>query len=373
MPERHAFLSASSSNRWIACPPSAKLNAQAGNRTSEYAIQGTCAHTLCEYKLKTALGMSVRDPTEDLEFYDKEMDECTEGYTSFVLEQIEKAKEACKDPTVLVEQMLDLSRWIPESFGTADCLIAADGTLTIIDMKYGTGIRVRASSSQLRCYALGCIDMLGDLYDIESVRMVIYQPRLSYIDECIMTKEELLHWAEETLVPAARLAFVGDGEYSAGDHCQFCCVKAYCRKRTEYNLEAAKYDFRMPPTLEDKEIAVILPKLDQLISWANDVKEYALKKALSGTKWSGYKLVEGRATRKFTDTDAVAATVLAAGYDPYERKVMGITAMASMLGREKFNELLGSLVTRPQGKPALVPDSDKREEMNLAADDFKEE
>lgn len=373
MPEKHAFLSASSSNRWIACPPSAKLNAQSGSRTSEYALQGTCAHTLCEYKLKTALGMSVRDPTEDLEFFDKEMEESAEGYTTFVLEIIEKTKETCSDPTVLVEQMLDLSRWIPESFGTADCLIASDGTLTIVDMKYGTGIKVSASSSQLRCYALGCIDMFDDLYDIEEVRMIIYQPRLSNIDECCMSKEELLKWADEVLVPAAQLAFIGEGEYSAGEHCQFCLVKACCRKRTEYNLECARYDFKMPPLLEDKEVAALLPKLDHLTSWANDLKEYALKKALTGKKFGGYKLVEGRANRKYIDEGAVAATVKAAGFDPYTRKVMGITAMTSMLGKDRFNELLGSLVTRPQGKPTLVPVSDERPEMNLAADDFKEE
>ena len=373
MPEKHAFLSASSSNRWIACPPSAKLNAQSGGKTSEYAVQGTCAHTLCEYKLKTALGMDARDPTEDLEFYDKEMEDCTEGYTAYVLEQVEKAKEACSDPAVLVEQMLDLSRWIPESFGTADALIVSDDTLTIVDMKYGTGIRVSASSSQLRCYALGSLDMFGDLYDIKTVRMVIYQPRLSNIDECSMSKEELLRWADEVLVPAAQLAFIGEGEYSAGEHCQFCLVKACCRKRTEYNLEVARYDFKMPPLLEDKEVAALLPKLDHLTSWANDIREYALKKALAGKKWGGYKLVEGRANRKYTDETAVAATVQAAGFDPYIRKVMGITAMTSMLGKERFNELLGSLVTRPQGKPTLVPVDDERREMNTAADDFKEE
>ena len=373
MPEKHAFLSASSSSRWIACPPSAKLNAQCGNKTSEYAVQGTCAHTLCEYKLKTALGMSVRDPTEDLEFYDKEIEDCAEGYTAFVLEQVEKAKETCGDPTVLVEQMLDLSRWIPESFGTADALIASDDTLTIVDMKYGTGIKVSASTSQLRCYALGCIDMFDGLYDIKNVRMVIYQPRLANIDECDMTKEELLKWADEVLVPAASLAFIGEGEYSAGTHCQFCCVKAYCRKRTEYNLEAAKYDFKMPPTLEDKEIAALLPKLDQIKSWATDLQEYALKKALSGTKWGGYKLVEGKSNRKYKDEVAVAATVQAAGFDPYKRTVLGITAMTSMLGKQRFNDLLGDMVTRPQGKPTLVPVEDERPEMNLAVDDFKEE
>jgi hypothetical protein len=271
-----------------------------------------------------------------------------------------------------VEQRLDLSRWIPESFGTADALIVGDETLTIIDMKYGTGIKVEGSSPQLRCYALGCVDMFDGIYDIRNVRMVIYQPRLEHISECDMTKEDLLSWADEVLVPAARQAFVGEGTFKAGDHCQFCAVKANCRKRAEYNLELARYDFAMPATLEDTEIEAILPKLDQLVSWASDLKDFALQKALSGKKWSGYKLVEGRANRKYVNDAAVAAAVEAAGYDPFEKRLLGITAMTSMLGRKKFDELLSGLVERPQGKPTLVPQSDKRPELNSAGEDFKE-
>ena len=372
MPEQHAFLSASSSARWIACPPSAKLNAGTGGKTSDYAIQGTAAHALCEFKLKSALGIPVRDPTGDLDCYDQEMEECAEGYAAFVMEQVMKAKETCKDPTVLVEEMLNLSRWIPESFGTADALIIADGTLTIVDMKYGTGIKVEGSSSQLRCYALGSVDKFDGIYDIKNVRMVIYQPRLENISECDMTKDELLEWADNILVPAAKLAFVGEGEFAAGAHCQFCSVKATCRKRAEENIALAKYDFEMPPTLKDEEIEAILPQLDQLVSWASDIKDYALKEALSGKKWSGYKLVAGRSNRKFTNEDAVAQAVTAAGYDPYEKSLLGITAMTSLLGKKKFEELLSSLVDRPQGKPTLVPQSDKRPELNTAADDFND-
>lgn len=372
MPDQHAFLSASSSARWIACPPSAKLNTNTGGRASEYAIQGTCAHALCEFKLKRALGIRVRDPTEDLDCYDQEMEDCADGYVAYVLEQVQKEKETCSDPTVLVEQRLDLSRWIPESFGTADALVVGDETLTIIDMKYGAGIKVEGSSPQLRCYALGCVSMFDGIYDIRNVRMVIYQPRLGHISECDMTKDDLLSWAEEVLVPAAKLAFVGEGDFKAGDHCQFCSVKANCRKRTEYNLELARYDFAMPATLEDAEIEVILPRLDQLISWASDLKDFALKKALSGKKWNGFKLVAGRANRKYSNEAAVAAAVEAAGYDPFEKKLMGITALTSLLGRKKFDELLGGLVERPQGKPTLVPQNDKRPELNSAAEDFKD-
>ena len=373
MPDQHAFLSASSSNRWIACPPSAKLNTGTGGRTSEYAVQGTCAHSLAEYKLKKALGMKARDPTEDLDCFDQEMDSATDDYATYVMEQVQNEKETCRDPTVLVEQRLDLSRWIPESFGTADCLIAGDETLTIIDLKYGTGIKIPSTSSQLKCYALGCVDMFDGIYDIKNVRMVIFQPRLSHISETVMSKEDLLKWADEILVPAAKLAFVGEGQFRAGDHCQFCAVKANCRKRAEMNLELAKYDFAMPATLEDAEIEAILPMVDQLTAWGNDIKDYALQKALSGKKWQGFKLVEGRANRRYINDAAVAEAVTAAGFDPYEKKLKGITAMTSLLGRKKFDELLGGLVERPSGKPTLVPQSDKRPEMNSAADDFKDE
>jgi len=341
MPDKHAFLSASSSNRWIACPPSAKLNSDTGGRTSEYAIQGTCAHSLAEYKLKKALGRKARDPTGDLDCYDQEMESGTDDYVAFVLSQMEKEKETCPDPTVLVEQQLDLSRWIPESFGTADALIVGDDTLTIVDLKWGTGIRVDSSSSQLKCYALGCLDMFDGIYDIRNVRMVIFQPRLENVSITEMTKEDLLTWADTVLVPAAKLAFNGEGEFKAGDHCQFCSVKANCRKRAEENLELARYDFAMPPTLKDEEIEAILPKLDQLQAWASDIKDYALKQALSGKKWSGYKLVAGRANRKYIDEAAVAKAVSAAGFDPYEKKVLGITAMTSLMGRKKFDEVLG--------------------------------
>lgn len=372
MPDKHAFLSASSSNRWIACPPSAKLNSDTGGRTSEYAIQGTCAHSLAEYKLKKALGRKSRDPTGDLDCYDQEMESGTDDYVAFVLAEVEKEKETCPDPTVLVEQQLDLSRWIPESFGTADALIVGDNTLTIVDLKWGTGIRVDSSSSQLKCYALGCLDMFDGIYDVKKVRMVIFQPRLENVSITEMTKEELLSWADTVLVPAAKLAFVGEGEFKAGDHCQFCSVKANCRKRAETNLKLARYDFAMPPTLEDEEIEAILPKLDQLATWASDLKDYALKQALSGKKWSGYKLVAGRANRKYIDEGAVAAAVEAAGFDPYEKKVLGITAMTSLMGKKMFDKVLGGLVERPQGKPTLVPQSDKRPELSSAADDFKE-
>ena len=371
---RHAYLSASASHRWLSCPPSAKLCADVNDEASPYAKQGTDAHELCEYKVLHALGEDVKDPTENLDYFDTEMEESTDEYCNYVLEQYEKAKQLCKDPKVLVEQRLDFSKWVPDGFGTGDCLIIADKVLQIIDFKYGLGILVEAENNpQMMCYALGALDTYDGIYDIESVDMTIFQPRRDNVSTFTISKEELLKWAEEFLAPTAQLAYNGEGEYHAGDHCQFCKVKATCRERAAYNMELAAYDFEEPATLDDSEIADILPRIDDLVAWANDIKEYALQQAMSGTEYKGFKVVEGRSVRKYTDDAAVAATVENAGYDPYERKVLGITAMTSLLGKKKFEDLLGGMITKPPGKPTLVPDSDKRPALNTAKDDFKEE
>ena len=375
---KHAYLSASASHRWLACPPSAKLCANIADQTSEYAQQGTDCHELCAYLVEKALGRAVTDPTENLTFYDAEMQICAEEYRNYVLEQIEAAKEFCKDPQVMIEQRLDFSRWVENGFGTGDCVIVADEVLQIIDYKHGLGVLVSAGdeehggNSQMMCYALGALEAFGDIYDINQIKMTIFQPRRDNVSTYTISKDDLLKWAEEVLAPTAQLAYTGKGEFKAGDHCQFCKVKATCRKRAEYNLELAKYDFEMPATLDDIEIAAILAKVDEMISWGNDIKEYALQQAQSGVHFDGWKIVEGKSNRKFTDEAAVASKVKDAGYDPYEKKLLGITAMSTMLGKKKFEELLGELVYKPPGKPALVPESDKRPAMNTAQDDFNE-
>lgn len=373
---KHAYLSASASHRWLACPPSAKLCANIADQTSEYAQQGTDCHELCAYLVEKALGRAVTDPTENLTFYDAEMQNCAEEYRNYVLEQIEAAKEFCKDPQVMIEQRLDFSRWVENGFGTGDCVIVADEVLQIIDYKHGLGVLVSAGdeehggNSQMMCYALGALEAFGDIYDINQIKMTIFQPRRDNVSTYTISKCDLLKWADEVLAPTAQLAYTGKGEFKAGDHCQFCKVKATCRKRAEYNLELAKYDFEMPATLDNIEIASILAKVDEMISWGNDIKEYALQQAQSGVHFDGWKIVEGRSNRKFTDEAAVASKVKGAGYDPYEKKLLGITAMSTMLGKKKFEELLGELVYKPPGKPALVPESDKRPAMNTAIDDF---
>lgn len=377
MAEAHAVLSASSSKMWIACPPAARLNAAAADISSEYAQQGSSAHQLAEFKVKHSLGGNVQDPTESLTYFDNEMADCTDSYALYVTEQIEKAKQHCKDPIVLIEQRVDFSKWVPGGFGTADAIIVSDDVLTIIDLKYGLGVLVDAEkNSQMMCYALGALQLFDGIYDIEKVSMTIFQPRREHISTYEVSKNELFDWADTILKPAAQLASKGEGEFNAGDHCRFCKVKATCRKRAEYNLELAQYDFKMPDTLEDDEIEIILSKADDLISWGTDIKEYALQQALNGKEWKDWKVVEGRSNRKYTDETLVADTVKNAGFDPYEHKVLGITAMTKLLGKAKFENLLSGFVEKPKGKPTLVPMSDKRPSMNkaaYAAEDFKEE
>jgi len=373
---KHALLSASSSHRWLACPPSARLCEPYPDSGSEYAQQGTDAHSLCQYKLEKALGRRSRDPTENLSYYDAEMENCAESYAGYVMEVVAKAKDACKDPVVLIEQRLDFSRYVEDGFGTGDCVVIADGTLSVIDYKHGKGVQVEAEKNpQMMLYALGALELFDPLYDISMVSMTIFQPRRENISTWTISRGDLLRWAEEVLVPTAKLAYAGEGEFCAGEHCRFCKVKATCRKRAEYNLELAKYDFEMPALLEDAEIEAVLIKADEMAAWVSDVKEYALQAAIGGKEWHGFKLVAGRSNRKYVSEEAVAQAVLDAGYDPYEQKLLGITAMTKALGSRKFAEIIEErgLVEKPQGKPALVPESDKRPALNTAKDDFSED
>lgn len=369
----HALLSASSSHRWLNCPPSARLCENYEDKGSEYAAEGRSAHMLCEYKLKVALGIRAKDPTADLSFYNAEMEDCANGYAAYILELVEMAKQSCADPVVLIEQRLDFSKYVEGGFGTGDCLVIADGTLHIVDYKHGQGVLVEAEdNTQMKLYALGALEIFDGIYDIDTVSMTIYQPRRDNVSIYTVFKESLYQWAEEILKPTAELAYAGDGEFNCGEWCLFCKVKHECRARAERNLELSRYDFKLPPLLEDDEVEDILGKIDGLISWASDIKDYALQAALGGKQWNGWKLVEGRSNRRYTDEAAVADAVSAAGFDPYERKVLGITAMTSLLGQKRFEEVLGGYIEKPQGKPTLVPESDKRPAINTAQQDFSE-
>ena len=373
-PKGHAVLSASSSERWLHCPPSARLCESYEDKGSDYAAEGTDAHELCEYKLRKVLGIEAKDPTENLTWFNEEMSDCANGYAAYVLEQVEAAKQTCADPVVLIEQRVDFSRWVESGYGTADCIIIADGTLQIIDYKHGLGVLVSAEENpQMQCYALGALELFDDIYDIDSVRMTIYQPRRDNVSTYEISKDELYRWADEVLKPTADLAFVGDGNFLCGEWCGFCKAKHDCRARADANMELARYDFKLPPLLTDEEVEEIISRVDDLVAWATDIKDYALQQAISGKEWNGWKLVEGRSNRKYTNETAVAGAVTDAGFDPYERKVLGVTAMQKLLGKSRFEELLAAYIEKPQGEPTLVPESDKRPAMNTAKNDFMEE
>ena len=375
MPDTHALLSPSSSERWISCPPSVRMSEGIEEKPSEYAAEGTAAHSLCEYKLRELLGYEQLDIRENLDYYNKEMEDCTGEYRNYINELL--AEHDGRKPLMFVEQRVDFSRFVKEGFGTSDCIIIDNDTIFIIDFKYGTGVKVDAlNNSQMMIYAIGALEMFDGIFDINHVVMTIFQPRLNNISTFEMTKDELYNWAFDILKPAADMAYQGAGDFKCGEHCRFCKAKSNCRARAEYNLKLAQYDFKMPATLEDIEIESLLGKLDMLIDWAEDIKTYALDQAVQGKKWRGYKIVEGRSNRKYTDEKAVADMVTKAGYDPYEKKVLGITAMSKLLGKKKFEELLSGLVEKPQGKPTLVSESDDRPEMNIAANaaqDFEED
>ena len=356
-PNRHAVLSASSSHRWLHCNHSARLEQEFENRETEAAAEGTAAHALAEHKLRKALKMRSRKPVSK---YDSdEMDAYTDGYVEFVLEALEEARQLCSDPKVLIEQRLDFSCYVPDGFGTGDCLIVADKLLHIIDLKYGQGVLVDATENpQMILYALGALRIFDCLYDIESVSMTIYQPRRENVSTWTIPVTELDDWAERTLKPKAELAYKGEGEYCPGAWCQFCKVAVKCRARAEAKLQLAKYEFAQPPLLSDAEIGDILGKLDDLTKWANEIIAYAQDAAVNhGKEWPGYKLVKSRTNRKYTDEDAV----IEAGYtDIFKKSLISITEMEKLMGKKTFAEVLGGLVVKPTGRPTLVPASDRR-------------
>jgi len=371
----HAVLSASGAHRWLNCLPSARLELEFVNNESSAAAEGTAAHALCEHKLKKALHMRSKRPVSI--YNSDEMEEHSDAYVEFVMEQLELAKQSCTDPLILIEQRLDFSCYVPQGFGTGDCIIIADKKLHIIDFKYGMGVLVDAvDNPQMKLYALGALEIYDSLYDIEEVSMTIFQPRRENVSTWTIRVEDLKDWAEKELKPKAKKAYDGEGEYLPGEWCTFCRAAVKCRARAEEKLKLAQSEFKLPPLLTDSEIEEVLSKLSDLTKWANEIMAYATDAAVNhGKEWHGFKVVEGRSVRKYKDEDAVAEVAKANGYkDIFRQSLITLTEMERLMGKSKFEKILGDLIYKPPGKPTLVPLSDKRPAMNIsnAKNEFNE-
>ena len=377
----HALLSPSSAHRWLHCTASPRLEEHEEDKGSIFAQEGTLAHAYCARALKRFLGLPTDGEDAEIdslsELHDNAMDEHVAGYAATVLGKLEAARKMTPDARLLVETRLDFSEWVPEAFGTADAVIIADGVMDVIDFKYGRGVRVDADNNpQMMIYALGALRLFDLEYGISQVRMTIIQPRLDHVSEWETSAAELLSWAEKTLRPKAKEAWDGNGHQEPGDWCRFCKIRTRCKALANM-CQQTQANFSDPRLLTADQIAEkVLPYLTVIKSWVSDVEEYALQQALDGVAFTGWKVVEGRSVRRVTDPKAVAATLGAAGYteDSYlrPRELKTITDLEKTIGKKRFGELCATWLEKPQGKPTLVPESDKRPPLNSAARDFDE-
>lgn len=369
----HAVLSASGASRWLACTPSARLEEQFPDSTSEYAKEGTLAHEVCELKVRKNLIEQMPTRTyntklkkiKENELWQDEMDKFTDVYLEYIQKLVHSY--SCS-PAVMVEKKVDFSQYVPEGFGTADCIVIAEGTMHIIDFKYGKGVAVSAENNpQMKLYALGAYLEYSMLYPIEKIKMAIVQPRLeNEASESEIFVAELMDWAENVVKPLAEKAYKGEGTYIAGNHCRFCRAKATCRERARMNLEASKFEMRAGALLSDTEVGEALKMAQDLAKWAEDLKEYALTESLKGKIIPGWKAVEGRSVRAFKDTDLAIKTIVDSGIDEillYDRKIKTLAQIEKLLGAKQFKELVGELVEKAPGKPTLVLETDKREKI----------
>lgn len=367
----HALLSASGAHRWINCTPSAVIEDRYPDSDSDAAAEGTAAHELTEHKLLTLMGAPSARP--ESEWFNEDMEDYTDAYADHVMAELHRTKQSSPGAFLAVEQRLDFSHIVPGGFGTGDALIVGDGTMTIVDLKYGKGVKVEAEGNpQMMLYALGALAQFGMIYDIKTVRMVIFQPRIDNISTHEVTVEELLEWAEQVARPAAEKAIAGEGVLVAGEWCQFCRHASQCPALAGRMLAPVPMNGQVPAapdpdTLTDEQIAQIVTWAGELKKWLGKVEAHALDQANQGHPYPGLKLVEGRSVRRFIDEEAVARAVTEAGEDPYKpREVQGITNLTKLLGKKRFEELLGDYVHKPQGKPTLVPVSDKRPALTVA-------
>lgn len=358
----HAVLSASSSARWLACPPSAVAALAYANQDTPFTREGTLAHEVAEQIARHGIAAKQDDVTN-------EMLDCAYAYRDFIQEQIKSPNDL-----VLYEVRVDFSPWVPDGFGTADCIIIHADSMTVIDYKYGQGVPVSAvGNSQMRLYALGALNDYGFAYDVEQVDMAIFQPRLGNISFDVMTTDDLLAWGE-SVKPVADMAAKGEGEYTPGDHCKFCPHAGRCREltnmcRTYVNAHGMRVQV---PVLAPFEVAEVLQMEPLVTLWLKRVKEQALSGMLNGETVPGYKVVEGRSTRVWADELEAYSALLAAGYTPEEiteTKLLSPSAMEKAFGKRKAAELLDiGGVTRNPGSPTIAPESDKRQPYNSIND-----
>ena len=366
----HARLSPSASYRWLNCPGSVYLSEQCPPQSgSTYTEEGTEAHALAELKLRkfneegasSIIDELISNARKNFSYICGEMDEATDFYSDIV---IEKVIQGGSDAELMIEQRFSLDKWVPESFGRADAVIITGNVIEVCDLKYGKGVRVDAvGNPQRRLYGLGASELFSDIYDFDTVRITIIQPRLDHVSTEEISLDELRRWADEEVAPKAQLAMSNSDIVKCGDWCLFCPAKAICRARAESNLSLARHEFKKPGLLTDEEIGDVLRKADDLAKWVSDISAYALSQAILGKHYDGWKLVEGRSVRKYADELAVADTLKGAGYDEallYVRKLNSITDMEKLVGKKRLAELLGGLLIKPAGKPVLVPESDKR-------------
>lgn len=385
----HALLGASSASRWLTCTPSARLEESLNlpDESSVFAEEGTFAHELSELEIRYALDflgleayVSNKNAARLSTHYSEEMTEETDKYIGFVLDEWKAAKALDEFAEILIEDKQDLTPWIEEGFGTNDVVIISLKSLTVIDLKFGKGLKVSAKDNpQLMLYALGALDKHGFAYNIDEVRLIIHQPRLGGVSEFTLSAADLLAWGDDFVKPRAALAFDGAGEFKPGEHCRFCKASARCRALAEENLALAKFDFEKPPLLEEAELAEIYDKAAGFVKWINSVTDYVQKQALAGNVLPGYKLVEGRSNRVITDELAVKSKLRGEGFKIDEilnTKLKGIGDLEKLLGKVDFEKLVGPFVIKPAGKPTLVTSDDPRPVFNSIEElkkDFEDE
>lgn len=365
----HALLGPSGASRWMACPPSARLTENLPDTESDFAKEGSLAHEIAELKLKKKIvdpGISTRKFNSEMkklkenEFYQEEMQGYTDDYVEFIQEQMCSCEAA---PFVVVEQRVDFSEYVPEGFGTSDCIILSGNTLHVIDFKYGKGVPVYAEENkQMLLYALGAYLGYNFLYDIKHIKMSIVQPRISNFSSWECDLDYLLTFAKEARIKAD-MAFKGEGELNSGKHCQFCGLNATCRQRAKDNLGLEAYEFKEPPELSNEEVGEVLRRAENLAQWIKKLKDYALSECLAGNEIDGWKAVNGRGTRVFSDIDWAIDVLKENGIKEEllcERKFLTLAQMEKVIGKKEFNDLVGHLIVTNEGAPTLVESSDKR-------------